>query len=79
MLSLQFGASMMPHRIRINMLPTDTKLAIVSLTVLEAIALMNGINGTIFTIVVIAISGLGGYSVGRYLDLLPGRGDNTPK
>ena len=35
--------------------------AIGSLTILEAIALVSGINGTLFGVVVAAIAGLGGY------------------
>lgn len=34
--------------------------AIISLTILETIALLKGIDGTIFTIVMVIIAGLGG-------------------
>lgn len=34
-----------------------------ALVALETIALFNGINGTLFTIVVAAIAGLGGWAV----------------
>lgn len=36
-------------------------LAIIGLIILEAIALLKGIDGTLFTIVIAAIAGLGGY------------------
>ena len=38
-------------------------LAIVCITILEVFALRAGINGTMFTIVVAIIAGLGGYLV----------------
>ena len=37
--------------------------AIAALVILECFALANGINGTIFTMVVAIIAGLGGYMV----------------
>ena len=39
--------------------------AIISITILETIALMNGINGSILTIVIAAIAGLGGLAIKR--------------
>ena len=46
---------------------TETKTvvmtAIIGLVILEAIALFNGINGTLFSIIVAAIAGLGGYII----------------
>jgi len=38
-----------------------TIVAIVSITILEAVALMNHIDGTVFSLVIAAIAGLGGY------------------
>jgi len=40
-----------------------TLVAIVALVVLESVALFNGIDGTLFALVLAAISGLGGYSI----------------
>jgi hypothetical protein len=37
--------------------------AIGGLTVIEVVALQNGINGTLFFVVAVAIAGLGGYSL----------------
>ena len=37
--------------------------AILCITVLEAVALFNGINGQIMTLVIGAIAGLGGYMI----------------
>ena len=37
--------------------------SIISLTILEAIALLKGINGTLFTIALAIIAGLGGYVI----------------
>jgi len=41
-------------------------IAIISLTILEAIALWRGIDGTLFSLVVGTIAGLAGYQFGRY-------------
>ena len=38
-------------------------LAIVSISILEAIALITGVDGAIFALVIAAISGLGGYEL----------------
>ena len=38
-----------------------TIAAIISITALEAVALMNHIDGTVFSLVIAAIAGLGGY------------------
>lgn len=38
--------------------------AICAITILEAIALFNGINGTGFSLVIAAIAGLAGYVIG---------------
>lgn len=40
-------------------------VAIGSLTVLEIVALMHDVNGTLLSAVIAAVAGLGGYSVGR--------------
>lgn len=42
-----------------------TLLAIIAIciTILESVAIMNGINGTQFTIVIIALGGIGGFSL----------------
>lgn len=37
--------------------------AIIAITILEAIALFNGVNGTYFALVLAAIAGLGGYQL----------------
>ena len=46
---------------------TETKTvvmtAIIGLVILEAIALFNGLNGTLFSIIVAAVAGLGGYVI----------------
>lgn len=38
-----------------------TIAAIISITALEVVALMNHIDGTVFSLVIAAIAGLGGY------------------
>jgi len=43
-----------------------TITAMVCITALEAVALYQGINGTVFMLVVAALAGLGGYEVGLY-------------
>jgi len=43
-----------------------TITAMVCITALEAVALFQGINGTVFMLVVAALAGLGGYEVGLY-------------
>jgi len=42
-------------------------VAIVALVVLECFALSRGINGTLFTLVVAAVAGLGGFEVSQAL------------
>ncbi len=37
--------------------------AIICLTVLEAVALLNGVNGTLFTIMIAVIAGLAGFTI----------------
>lgn len=37
--------------------------AIVGLVILECVALLNGLNGTMFSIVIALIAGLGGYMI----------------
>lgn len=44
-----------------------TITAIVAITVLEAIALFKGIDGTLMATVVAAIAGLGGYTLGQVM------------
>lgn len=43
-----------------------TITAMICITVLEAAALFNGVNGTVFMIVIAALAGLGGYEAGIY-------------
>jgi len=40
-------------------------VAILSVTVLEAIALFKGIDGTLFSLVIAGICGLAGYHIGK--------------
>jgi len=42
-----------------------TIIAIISIVILEAIALLQGIDGQIFATVISIIAGLGGYTIGR--------------
>ena len=42
-----------------------TIIAIISIVILEAIALVQGIDGQIFATVISMIAGLGGYTIGR--------------
>ena len=45
--------------------------AIIVLGILEAVALFNGINGTLFTLIVAVIAGLAGWTVpSKYLNKL---------
>lgn len=39
--------------------------AIGCLTVIESIALLKGVDGALFAVVIAAIAGLGGYTIGR--------------
>ena len=47
-------------------------VAITGIVVLDSIALMNGINGTIFTLAMIAIAGLAGYEMTDILKYFKG-------
>ena len=38
-------------------------VAIICITVLEAIALLMGVNGVLFSLAIAALSGLGGYQI----------------
>jgi len=40
------------------------EVAIAGIVILEAIALLQGINGAAFGVVIMALSGLGGYEIG---------------
>ena len=42
-----------------------TIIAIISIVVLEVIALLKGIDGQIFATIISVLTGLGGYTVGR--------------
>ena len=42
-----------------------TIIAIISIVILEAIALIQGIDGQIFATVISVIAGLGGYTIGK--------------
>jgi len=42
-----------------------TIIAIISIVILEAIALIQGIDGQIFATVIGVIAGLGGYTIGK--------------
>ena len=42
-----------------------TIIAIISIMILEVIALLQGIDGQIFATVISILAGLGGYTVGR--------------
>ena len=41
-------------------------VAIVMIGILEAIALLKGIDGTLFALTIAAISGIAGYHIGKY-------------
>lgn len=49
---------------------TETIVAISCITLLEAIALLKGIDGTYLSIVIAVIAGLGGYGVAKVSDVL---------
>ena len=49
-------------------------VAMVCITVIECVAIMNGMNGLMLTIVVAAVAGLGGYELDEIIKLLRGRG-----
>jgi len=44
-------------------LPSKTITAIIAVTILEAIALLKGVNGAMLSICIAAIAGLGGYEL----------------
>lgn len=50
-----------------------TIIAIISIVILEAIALIQGIDGQIFATVISVIAGLGGYTVGKKKNPTSGR------
>lgn len=45
-----------------------TIIAIICIAVLEAIALLMGIDGQLFATVISVIAGLGGYTIGRKIN-----------
>jgi len=45
-----------------------TIIAIICIAVLEAIALIIGIDGQVFSTVIAVLSGLGGYTIGRKIN-----------
>ena len=45
-----------------------TIIAIISIMILEVIALLKGIDGQIFATVISIIAGLGGYTIGRKIN-----------
>ena len=47
-------------------------VAITGIVVLDSIALMNGINGTLFTLAMISIAGLAGYEIQDVLKYIKG-------
>ena len=49
-------------------------IAIITIGILEAIALINGVNGALFGIAIAAISGLGGYEIKVLKDKKKGGG-----
>jgi hypothetical protein len=46
-----------------NIVMDQTIVAMICLTILEALALMQGLNGGLFEIVIIIIAGLGGWEL----------------
>lgn len=49
-------------------------IAIICITALEWVALLNGVDGALFGIVIAAIAGLGGYQIKTYRDKRKGGG-----
>ena len=47
--------------------------AIAGIVILDSVALMNGINGTLLLIAVVAIAGLGGYELRGIAEMLKGK------
>ena len=47
-------------------------VAITGIVVLDSIALMNGINGTLFTLAMVTISGIAGYEIKDVLKVVMG-------
>ena len=47
-------------------------VAITGIVVLDSIALMNGINGTLFTLAMVTISGIAGYEIKDVLKAVMG-------
>jgi len=52
---------MTPELLRYSYIP----IAIIGLVILETIALLKGIDGTLFSMVIACISGLAGFKIGR--------------
>lgn len=50
-------------------LPDETKLAIIGIVIIEGIALTQGVNGGMLVLAIAAVSGLGGYSLAKYMNL----------
>lgn len=46
--------------------PITAIVAMLCITVLQAIALVTGLNGTILSASIASLAGLGGYAIGRY-------------
>lgn len=46
--------------------PITTIVAMLCITVLQAIALCIGLNGTILAATIASLAGLGGYAIGRF-------------
>ena len=55
-----------------NMKMDKVIAAIIGMVVLDSIALMNGIDGTLMLIAVVAIAGLGGYELRDVVNLIKG-------
>lgn len=47
-------------------IPLTTIIAIICITILQAVALVQGVNGTILSATIAALAGLGGYAIGKY-------------
>jgi hypothetical protein len=48
---------------------TPTTTAIAALVILECAALATGHNGTLLRLVIVAVAGLGGFSLAKFLEL----------
>lgn len=58
-------------------IPLATVAAIVGITILQAIALIKGIDGTMFATSLMAIAGLGGYIMGTKFSSQNERGETV--